>query len=90
VVDPVVVAAHIVTAAQTIISRNVAPLDSAVLSQCRSGRHPALFGHPARGQARRDRRTFSADEQNLIEQRLTELAGHAWALGAEAKVLTAH
>ena len=33
-VDPVVVAAHIITAAQSIVSRNVSPLQSAVVSLC--------------------------------------------------------
>ena len=33
-VDPVLVAAHIITAAQSIVSRNVSPIDSAVVSLC--------------------------------------------------------
>ena len=33
-IDPVVVAAHIITAVQTIVSRNVRPIDSAVISLC--------------------------------------------------------
>ena len=33
-VDPVLVAAHIITAAQSIVSRNVAPIDGAVISLC--------------------------------------------------------
>ena len=89
-VDPVVVAAHIVTAAQTIISRNVAPLDSAVLSLCsiQAGNPGAFSVIPREAKIVGTVRTFSADEQNLIEQRLTELAeGTARALGAEAKVL---
>jgi len=89
-VDPVVVAAHIVTAAQTIISRNVAPLDSAVLSLCsiQAGNPGAFSVIPREAKIVGTVRTFSTDEQNLIEQRLTELAeGTARALGAEAKVL---
>ena len=75
-VDPVVVAAHIVTAAQTIISRNVAPLDSAVLSLCsiHAGNPGAFSVIPREAKIVGTVRTFSADEQNLIEQRLTELA----------------
>jgi len=33
-VDPVLVAAHIITAVQSIVSRNVRPIDSAVISLC--------------------------------------------------------
>jgi metal-dependent amidase/aminoacylase/carboxypeptidase family protein len=33
-VDPVLVAAHIITAVQSIVSRNVRPIDSAVVSLC--------------------------------------------------------
>jgi metal-dependent amidase/aminoacylase/carboxypeptidase family protein len=33
-IDPVLVAAHIITAVQSIVSRNVKPLDSAVISLC--------------------------------------------------------
>jgi metal-dependent amidase/aminoacylase/carboxypeptidase family protein len=33
-VDPVLVAGHIITAVQSIVSRNVKPVDSAVISLC--------------------------------------------------------
>src|SRR5665647_3310457 len=33
-IDPVLVAAHIITAVQSIVSRNVKPVDSAVISLC--------------------------------------------------------
>ena len=33
-VDPVLVAAHIITAVQSIVSRNVRPIDAAVISIC--------------------------------------------------------
>ncbi|HSQ09907.1 MAG TPA: amidohydrolase, partial [Burkholderiaceae bacterium] len=87
-VDPVVVAAHIVTAAQTIVARNVGPLDAAVLSLCsiHAGNPGAFSVIPREARMVGTVRTFSADAQDLIEQRLTDLAeSTAKALGAEAK-----
>jgi hippurate hydrolase len=89
-VDPVVVAAHIVTAAQTIVARNVGPLDAAVLSLCsiHAGNPGAFSVIPREARMIGTVRTFSADAQDLIEQRLTDLAeSTARALGAEAKVI---
>jgi amidohydrolase len=89
-VDPVVVAAHIVTAAQTIVARNVGPLDAAVLSLCsiHAGNPGAFSVIPREARLVGTVRTFSADAQDLIEQRLTDLAeSTAKALGAEAKVI---
>jgi hippurate hydrolase len=89
-VDPVVVAAHIVTAAQTIVARNVGPLDAAVLSLCsiQAGNPGAFSVIPREAKLVGTVRTFSADAQDLIEQRLTDLAeSTARALGAEARVV---
>ena len=89
-VDPVVVAAHIITAAQTIVARNVGPLEAAVLSLCsiQAGNPGAFSVIPREAKLVGTVRTFSADAQDLIEERLTELAeSTARALGAEAKVV---
>jgi len=89
-VDPVVVASHIVTAAQTIVARNVAPLEAAVLSLCsiQAGNHGAFSVIPREAKLVGTVRTFSAEVQDLMEQRLTDLAeATAKALGAEAKVI---
>jgi hippurate hydrolase len=89
-VDPVVVAAHIITAAQTIVARNVGPLDAAVLSLCsiQAGNPGAFSVIPREAKLVGTVRTFNADAQDLIEQRLTDLAeSTAKALGAEAKVV---
>jgi hippurate hydrolase len=89
-IDPVVVAAHIVTAAQTIVSRNVGPLDAAVLSLCsiQAGNPAAYSVVPREAKLVGTVRTFSADAQDLIEQRLTELVeSTARAFGAEAKLV---
>ncbi len=84
------VAAHIVTAAQTIVSRTVAPLQAAVLSLCsiQAGNPGAFSVIPREAKLVGTVRTFSPDVQDLIEQRLTELAeATAKALGAEARVV---
>lgn len=89
-VDPVVVAAHIVTAAQTIVARNVGPLDAAVLSLCsiQAGNPGAFSVIPREAKLVGTVRTFNADAQDLIEQRLTDLAeATAKGLGAEARVV---
>jgi hippurate hydrolase len=89
-IDPVIVAAHIITAAQTIVSRNVAPLDAAVLSLCaiQAGNPGAFSVIPREARMVGTVRTFSADAQDLIEQRLTDLAqSTAKAFGAEARVI---
>jgi amidohydrolase len=89
-IDPVVVAAHIIIAAQTIVSRNVGPLDAAVLSLCsiQAGNPAAYSVMPREAKLVGTVRTFSADAQDLIEQRLTELVeSTARAFGAEAKLI---
>jgi hippurate hydrolase len=88
-VDPVVVAAHIITAAQTIVARSVSPLEHAVVSLCSiQAGHPGAFSViPREAKIAGTVRTFSPDVQDLVEQRLTELVeSTARAFGAEAKV----
>jgi hippurate hydrolase len=90
IIDPVVVAAHIITAVQSIVSRNVSPLDTAVVSlgSLQAG-HPGAFSViPREAKLVGTVRTFSADTQDLIEQRLTDIAESvARAFGAEARVI---
>ena len=89
-VDPIVVAAYIVTAAQSIVSRNVGPLEAAVLSLCsiQAGNPGAFSVIPREARLVGTARTFSADVQDLLEQRLTDLAeSTARAFGAEARVV---
>ena len=88
-VDPVVVAAHIVTAAQTIVSRNVRPIDSAVLSLCsiHAGNPGAMSVIPREAQIVGTVRTFRRDTQDLVETRLAELCQSvAQGFGARASV----
>ena len=89
-VDPVVVAAHIITAAQTIVSRNVAPLDNAVISLCalQAGSPGAFSVVPREAKLIGTVRTSKIDTQELVERRITELAESiARAFGAEAQVV---
>lgn len=89
-IDPVVVAAHIITAAQTIVSRNVNPLDSAVVSLCsiQAGHPDAMSVIPREAHITGTVRSFKRDTRDFIETRLTQLAEQvASGLGARAQVV---
>jgi len=88
-IDPVVVAAHIVTAAQTIVSRNVHPIDSAVISLCsiHAGNPGAMSVIPREAQIVGTVRTFRRDTQDMVEARLADLCQSvATGFGARADV----
>jgi len=88
-VDPVLVAAHIITAVQSIVSRNVRPIDSAVISLCamRAGELGAMSVIPGSATLVGTVRTFKAEVQALVERRLNELCSAvAQAFGATAVV----
>lgn len=88
-VDPVLVAAHIITAVQSIVSRNVRPIDSAVISLCamQAGDMGAMSVIPAKATLVGTVRTFRPEVQDLIERRLAELCSAiALGLGATATV----
>ncbi len=88
-IDPVVVAAHVITAAQTIVSRNVGPLDSAVVSLCsvQAGHPQAMSVIPREATITGTVRSFRPQTQDMIEQRLTQLAEQVAAgFGAKARV----
>jgi hippurate hydrolase len=88
-VDPVVVAGHIITAAQSIVARNVSPLDTAVVSLCsmQAGHPGAMSVIPEHAKLVGTVRTFKATVQDTIEQRLTELVGSIGAaFGATARL----
>jgi amidohydrolase len=74
-VDPVLVAAHIITAAQSIVSRNTDPLDSAVLSLCslQAGDPGAFSVIPREARIVGTARTFRPEVQTMIEERLARL-----------------
>ncbi len=88
-VDPVLVAAHIITAAQTIVSRNVKPVDSAVISICamQAGDLHAMSVIPGEATLVGTVRTFNPAVQDMIERRLRELcSGIAQSYGGTASV----
>jgi len=88
-VDPVLVAAHIITAAQSIVSRNVRPIDAAVISLCamEAGDLDAFSVIPGSARLVGTVRTFNVRVQNLVEQRLRDLcASVAAAFGATAEL----
>ncbi len=88
-VDPVLVAAHIITAVQSIVSRNVRPVDSAVVSLCamQAGDLGGMSVIPDTATLVGTVRTFSPVVQDMVERRLTELcASVAIGFGATASV----
>jgi hippurate hydrolase len=88
-VDPVVVAAHIITAAQSIVARNVSPLQSAVVSLCslQAGSPGAFSVIPGVATLTGTVRTFSQPVQDAVQERLTSLCGSiAEGFGAAAQV----
>jgi amidohydrolase len=88
-VDPVLVSAHIITAVQTIVSRNVRPIDAAVISICavQAGDLGAMSVVPGKATLVGTVRTFSVRVQAQIEQRLVELCSAVAAgFGATAQV----
>jgi len=88
-VDVVLVAAHIITAVQSIVSRNVRPLDSAVISLCamQAGDLGAFSVLPGKATLVGTVRTFDPTLQNMVEQRLHELCtAVALGFGATATV----
>ena len=88
-IDPVLVCAHIITAAQSIVSRNVRPIDSAVVSLCaiQAGDLHAMSVIPGSATIVGTIRTFKTDVQALVESRLQEIASAiALGFGATASV----
>ena len=88
-VDPVLVAGHLITAVQSIVSRNVSPIDTAVVSLCamQAGNPAAMSVIPSHAKLVGTVRTFRPATQDMIEQRLTELVQSiAAAFGAKARL----
>lgn len=81
-VDVMLVAAHIVTAVQGIVSRNVRPLESAVISLCavQAGDLGAFSVLPGTATLVGTVRTFDPAVQEMVERRIKELC-NAIALG---------
>ena len=86
-IDPIVVASSTIMAMQTIVSRNVAPLDSAIISTGSIHGGEAFNIIPDSVTISMTVRTFSSDVQNLIEKRIKKIVGNqAESFGARAFV----
>jgi hippurate hydrolase len=88
-VDPVLVAAHIITAAQSIVSRNLSAFDQAVISICamQAGHPTATSVIPGEATLVGTVRTYNAVVQQTIEDRLRHLCESvAHGFGATAQL----
>jgi hippurate hydrolase len=88
-VDPVVAAAHIITALQTIASRNIEPVDALVVSICSmaTSQIGAFNVIPDAVQLVGTVRTFRPQTRDLAEKRVREIVSKvAEALGATAEI----
>ena len=88
-VDPILVAAHIITAVQSIVSRNVKAMDNVVISLCamQAGDMAAMSVVPGHATLVGTVRTFKPEMQDFVEQRLRQLcAAVADGFGATATV----
>lgn len=87
--DPVVAAAHVITAVQSIVARNVSPVESAVISICglQAGSEGAFSVIPRTCRLEGTVRTFKPAVQEVVQRRLTEVAqAVAMGLGCTAEV----
>lgn len=87
-IDPIVVAANMVTALQTIVSRNIHPLEAAVLSfgHIHAGSASAASVIPGQAKLVGTVRTFSDEVQKVVEKRMrTLIASIAEGYGAKAE-----
>src|ERR1700739_3621811 len=86
-IDPVIVASHITTALQTVVSRHVRPLDTAVLSVTQIHAGDAYNVIPEQAFIRGTARAFDANTLALIEQNMRRIAsGVAGGVGAAAGI----
>lgn len=87
-IDPVLAAGHVIAALQSVVSRNVNPLDAAVVSigSMQAGNPGAMSVIPSEARLVGTVRTFRRTVQELVEQRMREVAqGVAQAFGATAQ-----
>jgi len=89
-IDPVVVAGHIITALQSIVSRNLAPTEPGVISICalHAGNPGAFSVLPREVKLIGTVRAFQQSVQNMLETRIRELitaTAHAFGATAELK-----
>ncbi len=88
-VDPVVAAAHIITALQTVASRTVSPVDAVVVSICsmQTSQLGAFNVSPDTVKMLGTVRSFRPETRDLAERRIVEIASSVAAgFGAQASV----
>jgi amidohydrolase len=86
-VDPVVAAAQMVSAFQTIVSRNISPLDTAVVSVTNLHGGTTFNVIPQQAQLEGTIRTFDPAVRGKVLERIEQIAhGVASAMGCEAQV----
>jgi amidohydrolase len=86
-IDPVVIAAHLIQAYQTIISRTRKPVDPAVLSVTQINAGEAINVIPETATLKGTVRTFSHETLDLIEERLISMTQQlCTTFGARAEV----
>jgi hippurate hydrolase len=87
--DPVVAAAHIITALQTVASRNASPVDALVVSLCsmQTSQLGAFNVIPGHVELIGTVRSFTPETRDLAERRIKEIAtAVAQGLGASAEI----
>jgi amidohydrolase len=86
-VDPIVAAAHIITAAQTLVSRTTRPTDSAVVTFSSIHAGTAYNIIPEQAALKGTVRTLDSDTRATIKQRFFELVeSSAKAMGCKAEI----
>jgi len=88
-VDPVVIAAHVISALQTIASRNLDPVDAVVVSLCsmQTSQTGAFNVIPDSVRMLGTVRSFKPRTRDMAQRRIAEIAGKvAEAFGASAEV----
>src|SRR5947199_2615529 len=87
-IDSVLVGAQLITALQSIVSRSVDPLDSAVISMCEFHAGDARNVIPQTAELKGTVRTLTAEVRELVEKRVHEVvAGVAQATGAKIQLV---
>ena len=86
-VDPIIATAHIITGLQTIVSRNLHPLESAVVSVCKINAGTAFNIIPQEAIFSGTIRTFKPEISELVVKRFKEIINNlAQGLGCQAEI----
>lgn len=86
-VDPILTAAHVVTALQSIVARNISPLKTAVVSVTALRAGDAFNVIPQTAELRGTIRTFENEIRSEVHRRFSEIVNHiSRGMGCEAEV----